>query len=165
MIINVPHVFTLWFGSDFVILSYILYAICICILDLTCNICGRIKAHIHSNISCADIILGHLLIIALLILILDIIFNFLHFTAIVDYADVRITLLRTRVIVTCASIYVALGLTLAILLAVKAQSLKMKWMIYGLFFNVIAFIYFIKSNRMEGGGHESSDKGSDKLST
>lgn len=147
MIYNITHLFSLWFGSDFVVIALILYAPCICAIDLRYNICARFKTCINSDISCVDIIFGHILFIGIVILMLDIKFNFLHFMAIVDYADVRVTILRIKTITTFSIIYITLGLAFSILLVVKAKGNRMKWFIYGLIFNFLAALYFFKSNK------------------
>ena len=105
MIYNLTHIFTLWFGSDFVVIALILYAPCICAIDLRYNICKRFNTCINMDMNCVDMIFGHILIIALVILLLDFKYHFLHFMTIVDYADVRITILRIDTITTFIIMY------------------------------------------------------------
>jgi hypothetical protein len=146
MVYNISHIFTIWFGSDLIIIALILYTICICSVDLKYDVCKRLTSNRCSAIRCVDIIFGHILILVVIVFILDIKYNFIHI-GIVDYVDVRSSVLRTRLILIGHIIYAIMGLIFSIVLTTKAKACKKRWFTYGLFFNFLAALYFAKINR------------------
>jgi len=146
MLRYLPHIFTIWFGSDFIIIGFVIYGLVICIIDLKYEVCRRFLERISSKASSVDVIFCHLLGILATIIVLDMKYNYMNF-GIVDYVDARATILRNYVVWTSHVIYIAGGLIAAVCLAVKASSRKIRWFAYGLFFNFLAVLYFIRLNR------------------
>jgi hypothetical protein len=139
------NIITIWFGSDFIVIGFIAYSTIICIVDLTFGICKRIIKRTACNIHCHDIMLGHIIVIGCIILVADMAFGFLHILVIVDYVDARSSILRAWIISRFICLYSILGVISSILLAIRVNSQRLRWFVYGLFLNCFAVLYYWKT--------------------
>jgi hypothetical protein len=139
------HMMTIWFGSDFIVIGFIVYSVVICTVDLIFDTCGYIMKHTHLKMHCYDIMLGHIIIIGCLLVLADMAFGFLHLLAIVDYGDAMSSIIRTWIISRLICLYCLFGVISSLILAIKAKKHRIKWFIYGLFLNCFAILYYWKA--------------------
>jgi hypothetical protein len=132
-------------SGDYVVLAYLLYLILLFAADIIFGFASRItKAlRIKSNTEDSVFIIGF--ISNLLFLLLNLHYDFLgHFFAIVDYSDVRYLFVRMNILNPIFFLFVFGGPLIGVVCGALASRRRprawrfSKWLVYGLFFNVLA---------------------------
>lgn len=144
----VSLIYDICLPGELVLLSLIIYSIIIVTIDLRFNFSNRLITLFNIKLAREDLVFIHIIGIFLILIMTSIIYNINYF-AIIDYYDVRLTILRARFQFIFLCSYICLGLSACIFLTLKASKERFKWAFYGLFFNILALLYFLSAKRKQ----------------
>jgi len=130
---------------DYVIPAFMIYLSVVVLSDIRYRYTAKIADKLH--LKREDTIFFIFVLSTIILFLFEIKFEFIeHLLAITSYYDARHEILRIDFLKTFFMIYGLLSIIMPILCSAIAAKLKMgfiKWFVYGLFLNVLAFIYLL----------------------
>lgn len=138
-------ILTIWSNKDYIVWMFLFFEPLVILLSLKYIFYSHKKYGIgFAVIGIEDVVFIFLIISSILFFTLDFVFHHISsFFAIVDYLDIRCTILRRDIIKYFFGLYVVAGGIFCIwccFFAKKHNLCVVKWSIYGLLYNIFAFI-------------------------
>lgn len=129
----------------YVVFGYILFLVAIVLSDIRYRY--TVKIALNLNLKREDVIFFIFVLSVIVLFLFNIKFEFIEqWLSIIDYNDARHTILRIKIIRTLFLVWGSLAILMSILCGAIAAKFKMgflKWFVYGLFLNALAFIYLL----------------------
>jgi len=145
--------FRLWDARDYLVWTFIAAVFVVVVVDVRYNATEVLSKRLPLGVRREDLLFGALAVIVFLFFGLNIPFGYIdHFFAIVDYDDVTLTLLRTRVLTVFCVAYIGLGMACSVACTIMAHAAnrnKLKWALYGAIFNVLALLFLVRLRQTE----------------
>jgi hypothetical protein len=138
--------------EDYVVLAFLLYLVLLFAADIVFGLASRITKGLKIRSTTEDSVFIIAFASNLLFLLVNLRYDFLeHFIGIVDYSDVRYLFVRMKILNPIFYLFVFGGPLLGIVCGALASRRRprfwrfCKWLVYGLFFNILALSRLLTS--------------------